>query len=99
MSWVRYSEGQSEIICLIELLLLGFLHFGMKRFEGEPNDTNSNNKAIKEENVSVDDEVDKLKLKPITALKSLTSSNKPHLSNFSVLSLLARKSQEKEGEK
>ena len=55
----------------------------MKRFEGEPNDTNSNNKAIKEDNVSVDDEDDNLKSS--TALKSLTPSNKPYLSNFSDL--------------
>ena len=71
----------------------------MKRFIGEPDDTNPNNVESEEEHLSVDDDDIKIKKEANTDMTIKYSSNKAQLSNFSVLSLLSRKSPNKEEEK
>ena len=79
------------------MFLLGFRNFGINRFVGEPDDPKSNNNVLKEEYLAVNNADDTLE--PSISMKSLTSLPKPQLSNFSVLSLLARKSPDNEKEK
>ena len=71
----------------------------MRRFIGEPDDTKPNNVEAEEEHLSVDGDHIESKKEATTAMKSKYSSNKAQLSNFSVLSLLSRKSPDKEEEK
>ena len=71
----------------------------MNRFIVEPDESKPNDKESDEEYLAVDDDDDIESSKEAnTAMKSLISSNKPQLSNFSVLSLLGRKSPVKEKE-
>ena len=71
----------------------------MRRFIGEPDDTKPNNVEAEEEHLSVDDDDIESNKEANTAMKNKYSSNKAQLSNFSVLSLLSRKSPDKEEEK
>ena len=64
---------------------------------GEHEDIKFNNDKSEKEYLAVDENNDKEE--PYTALKNVSSSPKPQLSNFSVLSLLARKSPDREKEK
>ena len=71
----------------------------MRRFIGEPDDTKPNNVEAEEEHLSIDDDDIESNKEANTTMKSKYSSNKAQLSNFSVLSLLSRKSPDKEEEK
>ena len=73
----------------------------MNRFIVEPDDKKTNGDESDEEYLAVDDDYDDIESnkEANTAMTSITSSTKPQLSNFSVLSLLGRRSPDKEKEK
>ena len=70
----------------------------MNRFIVEPDDNKPIDDEADQEYLAVDDDIESNK-EANTAMTSKTSSTKPQLSNFSVLSLLARKCPDKEEEK
>ena len=73
----------------------------MNRFIVEPDERKPNDEESDQEYLAVDDDYDDIESnkEANTAMTSITSSTKPHLSNFSVLSLLGRRSPDKEKEK
>ena len=73
----------------------------MNRFIVETDERKPNDEESDQEYLAVDDDYDDIESskEANTAMTSITSSNKPQLSNFSVLSLLGRKSPDKEEEK
>ena len=77
-------------------------YHGINRFILEPNERKPNDVESDQEYLAVDDDYDDIESnkEAITAITSITSSTKPKLSNFSVLSLLGRRSPDnKEEEK
>ena len=76
----------------------GFIHFGINRFVGEEEDTKPNHYGSEEEYLDVDDdeEEEEEEATTTTTIGNINSSSKPQFANFSVLSLLARKTPDKE---
>ena len=77
------------------------MYFGINRFVGEAEDIKPTNYESEEDYLDVHDVEEEEEEKPTTTatIENVNSSSKPQFANFSVLSLLARKTPDKEKEK
>ena len=74
------------------------MYFGINRFVGEAEDIKPTNYESEEDYLDVHDVEEEEEEKPTTTatIENVNSSSKPQFANFSVLSLLARKTPDKE---